>query len=140
MKVRKKEAFRRIWKPRPKIIEPKRIDTFYNQINRQSRTSLGFWRLLRKANFSKYHIPCGFGVWFKKRALSNPWSKSSNRPNRWIIKGFRGNKKTGLLKYWREVRFSTQCRTRTDTISHWCLRPARLPIPPTGHSLDICIL
>ena len=29
--------------------------------------------------------------------------------------------------------FSTQCRSRTGTVSHRCLRPARLPIPPTGH-------
>lgn len=28
---------------------------------------------------------------------------------------------------------STQCRSRTGTVSHRCLRPARLPIPPTGH-------
>ena len=24
-------------------------------------------------------------------------------------------------------------RSRTGTVSHWCLRPARLPIPPSGH-------
>ena len=27
----------------------------------------------------------------------------------------------------------TRCRSRTGTVSHRCLRPARLPIPPTGH-------
>ena len=29
--------------------------------------------------------------------------------------------------------FRTQRRSRTGTVSHWCLRPARLPIPPAGH-------
>lgn len=29
---------------------------------------------------------------------------------------------------------STQRRSRTGTVSHRCLRPARLPIPPAGHS------
>lgn len=27
----------------------------------------------------------------------------------------------------------TQRRSRTGTVSHRCLRPARLPIPPAGH-------
>ncbi len=31
--------------------------------------------------------------------------------------------------------FSTQGRDRTGTVSHWCLRPTRLPIPPPGHLL-----
>ena len=31
---------------------------------------------------------------------------------------------------------STQRRSRTGTVSHRCLRPARLPIPPAGHVLD----
>lgn len=30
---------------------------------------------------------------------------------------------------------STQRRSRTGTVSHRCLRPARLPIPPAGHLL-----
>ncbi len=29
--------------------------------------------------------------------------------------------------------FSTRSRSRTGTVSHRCLRPARLPIPPSGH-------
>lgn len=29
---------------------------------------------------------------------------------------------------------STRSRSRTGTVSHRCLRPARLPIPPSGHS------
>ncbi len=31
---------------------------------------------------------------------------------------------------------STRSRSRTGTVSHRCLRPARLPIPPSGHVLD----
>jgi site-specific DNA recombinase len=48
-------------------------------------------------------------------------------------------KEKGLLFYEQPFRnqdkspISTQCRSRTGTVSHRCLRPARLPIPPTGH-------
>ena len=32
-------------------------------------------------------------------------------------------------------RHRTRDRSRTGTVSHRCLRPARLPIPPPGHDL-----
>ena len=47
----------------------------------------------------------------------------------------------GLLFYKQPLQFSnlnpvsTQRRSRTGTVSHRCLRPARLPIPPAGHAL-----
>lgn len=34
--------------------------------------------------------------------------------------------------------FCTRGRARTGTVSHWCLRPARLPIPPLGLVLFRC--
>jgi RNA polymerase sigma factor (sigma-70 family) len=34
----------------------------------------------------------------------------------------------------------TQRRSRTGTVSHRCLRPARLPIPPAGHALSVICL
>lgn len=49
--------------------------------------------------------------------------------------------KKGLLEIeeakdiWDEIPSSTQGRDRTGTVSHWCLRPTRLPIPPPGDFL-----
>lgn len=50
-------------------------------------------------------------------------------------------KEKGLLFYEQPFQFSnlnpvsTQRRSRTGTVSHRCLRPARLPIPPAGHTM-----
>ncbi len=50
-------------------------------------------------------------------------------------------KEKGLLFYEQPSRIlglspvRTQRRSRTGTVSHRCLRPARLPIPPAGHLL-----
>ena len=35
--------------------------------------------------------------------------------------------------------FCTQDRDRTGTPKNWCLRPARLPIPPPGQVLQCAV-
>ncbi len=36
--------------------------------------------------------------------------------------------------------FCTQDRDRTGTPKNWCLRPARLPIPPPGLDVDLNVM